>query len=516
MEQDRQIAAEREHLEGSLSRFGPFHRVPFALPPGGPPRVYASDRAVALFYSAARVRREAGGIAQLAGCAAQPTLLAADERALVLGAVDEVVEDPLAAVRALRPDEVRFEARTRRAALEELSHDVAIPRALSRLGLPRKRLDRWLEEPVAVETRVGPSFGGLAPGWWWSMGGRAVGLRCERARARAWFALDLAGLALDLGGIDLDVLRRVHAEGSRDPAAADRAFDLASIALFVRELVVGGDERFAARARDLIEAVPGVEPAEVRVWLEGPSFVDTAIWHRSGALASAGRARWLRTNLDGLSVGGGRLSVRTEPPVRKGTRAPVREPRGERRRRLFSRWDEGIQTDDEGLYSATPEALAMRIAEGARGVVLDGTCGIGALTIAYARQPGVQRVLAVDLDARRVEMTRANAALYGVASKIEATSGDVFDVVAARPHDLLVLDPPWGGRDYDRRRMVLGDLTMDLAALLERVSTPVVLKLPRSFDVATLPGRWTVEAIVDERGILKLLVARRRAASDAA
>src|SRR5690606_1827880 len=108
--------------------------------------------------------------------------------------------------------------------------------------------------------------------------------------------------------------------------------------------------------------------------------------------------------------------------------------------RLFSRWDEGIRADDEGLVGATPEALALRIARGARGVVLDGTCGVGALAIAYARQPEVTKVIAVDVDAGRLAMARHNARIYGVADRIDFVRGDVVRLVETLDADLLVLD----------------------------------------------------------------------------
>jgi len=52
------------------------------------------------------------------------------------------------------------------------------------------------------------------------------------------------------------------------------------------------------------------------------------------------------------------------------------------RYQLFSRYDEGIQMDDEAWFSTTPEVIAVYLAKrmGA-GVVLDGFCGVGGNTI---------------------------------------------------------------------------------------------------------------------------------------
>lgn len=53
---------------------------------------------------------------------------------------------------------------------------------------------------------------------------------------------------------------------------------------------------------------------------------------------------------------------------------------------LFSRWDKGIQFDEEGLYSVTPEALALHTAiRCSCGVVVDAFAGLGGNTIQLAR-----------------------------------------------------------------------------------------------------------------------------------
>jgi trimethylguanosine synthase len=212
--------------------------------------------------------------------------------------------------------------------------------------------------------------------------------------------------------------------------------------------------------------------------------------------------------LDGLAIGGERIRVQVEPPLRAGRAAPPWRPRGERRRELFSRWDRGVHHDDEGLFSATPEALAELIARDASGVVIDGTCGIGSITIALARRPEVTRVIAVDVDGARLAMARHNAGLYEVAHKIDFVHGDVGDVIARERADRLVLDPPWGGRDYDRERVSLGDLALDVRPLIARFEGAIVLKLPRSADARELPG-WRLEPGIDARGVIKLLIARR-------
>ncbi|KAL8443194.1 hypothetical protein Emag_006042 [Eimeria magna] len=82
------------------------------------------------------------------------------------------------------------------------------------------------------------------------------------------------------------------------------------------------------------------------------------------------------------------------------------------RRELFSRFDSGIQLDDDMWWSVTPEQLAAHTAERCRcALLLDGFAGAGGNAIAFARTCGF--VIACDIEAGRVEASQANAAVYG-------------------------------------------------------------------------------------------------------
>ena len=105
------------------------------------------------------------------------------------------------------------------------------------------------------------------------------------------------------------------------------------------------------------------------------------------------------------------------------------------RRRLFSRFDQGVQLDEEGWYSVTPEQIADHVASrltdlaascqgqsgpGSAGsnlnnniVVLDAFCGCGGNAIAFAKQPGIS-VIGVDLDRSKLRRAAHNAALYDI------------------------------------------------------------------------------------------------------
>ena len=137
----------------------------------------------------------------------------------------------------------------------------------------------------------------------------------------------------------------------------------------------------------------------------------------------------------------------------------------------------------------TPEALAMQAAQSCSGRVLDATCGLGGLAIALARQ-GCS-VVACELSERRIAMARHNARLYGV--EIDFRLQDATTVTGEFDH--VVVDPPWGGRDYGA--LTLKDLPL-VESLLDRAPS-VHLKLPVSFQINSLPRVQKVRPMMDDR-----------------
>jgi trimethylguanosine synthase len=173
------------------------------------------------------------------------------------------------------------------------------------------------------------------------------------------------------------------------------------------------------------------------------------------------------------------------------------------RHRLFKKFDEGIMLDPEGWYSVTPEVIADHVAktvgemstnmlklshpyEGI--VILDAFCGCGGNAIAFGKLPihQVSLVVCIDLDRNKLRMAAHNAYLYNIPTDkivfIEANTcfvmdqcyhdGDLFYngtpwncYMSPREQyagytiggldllpfhiDLVFMDPPWGGVDYN-------------------------------------------------------------------
>ncbi len=156
------------------------------------------------------------------------------------------------------------------------------------------------------------------------------------------------------------------------------------------------------------------------------------------------------------------------------------------RHRLFSKFDEGIKVDRQGLHSLKFEAAALEIGRTIQGDrVLDPFCGVGGSAIGIARAG--KRVISIDLDKERLEMAAHNARIYGVADQIEFVHGEAVSLMGRYDVDAIYLDPPWGGSVYiDKEWFAFDDFQPDgktlLAHALKRVPH-VVFTLPVNFDL---------------------------------
>lgn len=156
------------------------------------------------------------------------------------------------------------------------------------------------------------------------------------------------------------------------------------------------------------------------------------------------------------------------------------------RYRLFSRYDKGIKLDEESWFSVTPENIAKHIADRCKAdVVIDGFCGAGGNSIQFARV--CRRVIAVDIDPVKVELARHNAAVYGVADKIEFIVGDFLEVAPRLRGDVVFLSLPWGGPSYHQKwSFDLKDMKPDLYETFElskKITDNIAVLLPRNADV---------------------------------
>ncbi|KAJ2590723.1 Trimethylguanosine synthase [Coemansia sp. RSA 1722] len=173
-----------------------------------------------------------------------------------------------------------------------------------------------------------------------------------------------------------------------------------------------------------------------------------------------------------------------------------------RRHDFFWRFDEGIQIDEVGWYSVTPEVIAHDTAERiaqlynkpgdkqyGRICVVDAFCGVGGNAIKFAEW--CEHVVAIDIDPVRLSMAKYNAELYGVADRIEFILGDFYQLAPSLVADVVYMSPPWGGPEYleaeifelDKMPFHSAKEWLDRARM---ISPNVAYFLPRNCDVKQL------------------------------
>ncbi|XP_008202575.1 trimethylguanosine synthase [Nasonia vitripennis] len=170
---------------------------------------------------------------------------------------------------------------------------------------------------------------------------------------------------------------------------------------------------------------------------------------------------------------------------------PILKKYWAKRYRLFSKFDEGIKLDDESWFSVTPEKVAKHIAERCRcDMLIDAFCGAGGNSISFAFT--CERVYAIDIDPKKIEMARHNARIYGVEDRIEFIIGDFFCLAERLFGDVVFLSPPWGGPSYIQDKSFDIENIMDphggikLFEVSKRISDNIAYFLPKNINTLQL------------------------------
>ncbi|KAK4381408.1 Trimethylguanosine synthase [Sesamum angolense] len=97
---------------------------------------------------------------------------------------------------------------------------------------------------------------------------------------------------------------------------------------------------------------------------------------------------------------------------------------------LFSRFDDGIMMDEEGWFSVTPEPIAKHhAARCGNSAIVDFFTGAGGNAIQFGQRS--KHVIAIDIDPKKIDYARHNAAIYGVEDNIDFIKGDSFSLAPA-------------------------------------------------------------------------------------
>lgn len=93
-------------------------------------------------------------------------------------------------------------------------------------------------------------------------------------------------------------------------------------------------------------------------------------------------------------------------------------------------------------------------------------------------------VIAVDIDPKKIELAKHNAAIYGVLDKIQFIVGDFFEISNEIKGDVIVTSPPWGGPSYTGKPVIApSSILLDKILEIGKSITPkMLLHLPKNID----------------------------------
>lgn len=210
------------------------------------------------------------------------------------------------------------------------------------------------------------------------------------------------------------------------------------------------------------------------------------------------------------SFGSKRKAQHNAEPVKK-----LRSMKKYQRRKynLFHRFDEGIRMDDVSWYSVTPETIAKHHARRFRSalplssVVLDAFLGGAGNSIQLALEK--LNVLAIELCAKRLEIAKHNAGVYGVGDNIDYILGNAYHLIPVlKGVDAVLLSPPWGGPEYLEADTFDSSQFVDLVEKARALTPNIAILLPKNIDfnqATDVFDECEVEQNWDEDGRMRMM-----------
>lgn len=169
---------------------------------------------------------------------------------------------------------------------------------------------------------------------------------------------------------------------------------------------------------------------------------------------------------------------------------------------LLSEDEQRMKFDEYGLYALTPRRFSEPILRNIEGeTVIDACCSVGGMTIPMA-QIG-KKVIAIEIDPKRLELARENAEIFGVTDHITFILGDVLEEITTQVADTVFFDGQWvGAVNQQNKKFKLSDFRPNgqdfLSRCFQSVSA-VIFRVPANFDFSDLdqfPFAYTKEETV--------------------
>ena len=158
-----------------------------------------------------------------------------------------------------------------------------------------------------------------------------------------------------------------------------------------------------------------------------------------------------------------------------------------------------IQMDETASYSVTEMNLANEtsifilqqifeqgLATITDATITDATACIGGNTFSFSKY--FAHVNSVEIDPMRAEFLRNNLKLLCPTNNVEVFVGDYIDIQNSLKQDVVFIDPPWGSKYFEKKKLSLFLSNKPLVKVccdLRGQTSLIVIKVPWNFDFKT-------------------------------
>lgn len=124
-------------------------------------------------------------------------------------------------------------------------------------------------------------------------------------------------------------------------------------------------------------------------------------------------------------------------------------------------------------------------------VITDATAGVGGDTISFAKI--FKEVISIEIDKERYNYLSNNVSAYKFDNVILFNDDALKIIPQIEKHDIVFIDPPWGGKDYKKNnnlRLHINEIELEDCCLSfldkeknKSVPSFIVLKIPINYDI---------------------------------
>ena len=119
-------------------------------------------------------------------------------------------------------------------------------------------------------------------------------------------------------------------------------------------------------------------------------------------------------------------------------------------------------------------------------VITDANGGVGGFSLQMAKNFGFVKI--VEIEKIHTRVIKNNLKEYGF-SNFKVYNKDYLDIMMKLKQDIIVFDPPWGGKGYKSRKKILLELdNVDISCIIKKLYDArkfklVIFLIPYNFDL---------------------------------